>query len=132
MALHLLPPELQEMVVSLLPLSSRAGDSHVAKIDQFLCSPPSSSLGGLPPLAALPLDLPPLLPRLDNHAAQRLARFGAGRARLPAAVVGAARPQRDVARVSHLLNGAAVQGQECVAGADDSTIPKVDTPRISP
>ena len=31
MALHLLPPELQEMVVSLLPLASRAGDSHVRK-----------------------------------------------------------------------------------------------------
>ena len=32
MALHLLPPELQEMVVSLLPLASRAGDSHVRKV----------------------------------------------------------------------------------------------------
>ena len=42
MALHLLPPELQEMVVSLLPLSSRAGDSHVGIPPQtFLFSPPA-------------------------------------------------------------------------------------------
>ena len=95
MALHLLPPELQEMIVSLLPLSSRAGDSHVGKTPSppqtFLS--PSSCLGGLPPLAALPLDPPPLLTRLNNQLAQRLAWFGAERLGLPAAVIGCARPK---------------------------------------
>ena len=86
MPLYFLPPELQEMVVSLLPLASRAGDFHVLQTNPNLqrCS---SSLGGVPWLARLSLHLPPLLERLHNPAAQRLARPWMARSCLPAAVI---------------------------------------------
>ena len=121
MVLQLLPPELQEMVVSLLPISSRAGE-HLLKSsysDPFFClnlNSPQSSLGGVPPLAPLPLHADPLLNHLHNQPAERPARLGAKRSRQPALVLRCARPERDLAWVAHLLRGTSLQGQECAAG----------------
>ena len=121
MVLHLLPPELQEMVVSLLPISSRAGEHFLKSSysDPFFClnlNSPQSSLGGVPPLAPLPLHADPLLNHLHNQPAERPARLGAKRSRQPALVLRCARPERDLARVAHLLRGTSLQGQECTAG----------------
>ena len=86
MPLYFLPPELQEMVVSLLPLASRAGNFQFLQTNLNL-KRYSSSLGGVPGLARLSLHLPPLLERLHNPAAQRLARPWMARSCLPAAVI---------------------------------------------